>query len=105
MLPRLFKREGMIFFAWAFLYAAMRFGVSFLRGTEIGVGPDMPGVWVGDDLVFAGLRVAQFIALAIMVVAPLAAAYVLTRRGPARAERRRLARAGPPAVAEDADSD
>jgi len=105
VLRRFFKRDGMIFFSWAFLYAAMRFGISFLRGTEIGGGPEMAGVWVGDDLVAGGLRVAQLIALAIMVVTPLAAAYVLTRRGPARAERRRLARAEGPAVAEDADTD
>jgi len=105
VLRRFFKRDGMIFFSWAFLYAAMRFGISFLRGTEIGGGPEMTGVWVGDDLVAGGLRVAQLIALAIMVVTPLAAAYVLTRRGPARAERRRLARAERPAVAEDADTD
>lgn len=97
VLRRLFKRDGMIFFAWAFLYSAMRFGISFLRGTDIG------GFWVGDDLVFAGLRTAQLIALAIMVLTPFAAAYVLTRRGPARAERRRLARAERPAVAEDTD--
>jgi len=99
VLRRVFKREGMIFFAWAFLYSAMRFGISFLRGTDIG------GVWYGDDLVAGGLRVAQLIALAVMVLAPFAIAYILTRRGPARAERRRLARAERPAVAEDADTD
>ena len=99
VLRRLFKRDGMIFFAWAFLYAAMRFGISFLRGTDIG------GFWLGDDLVAGGLRTAQLIALAIMVLAPLAGAYILTRRGPARAERRRLARAEGPAVGEEADSD
>jgi len=109
VLRRVFKRDGMIFFSWVFLYSAMRFGVSFLRGTEISGGPDTPGFWLGDDLVFVGLRVAQLIALAMMVLAPLAAAYVLSRRGPARAERRRLARAEPPAeppaVGEEADSD
>jgi phosphatidylglycerol:prolipoprotein diacylglycerol transferase len=105
VLRRVFKRDGMIFFAWAFLYAAMRFGVSFLRGAEIGGGPETAGVWVGDDLVAGGLRVAQLIALAVMVLTPLAVAYVLTRRGPARAERRRLARAEPPAVAEETDND
>lgn len=99
VLRRFFKRDGMIFFAWAFLYAAMRFGISFLRGTDIG------GFWLGDDLVAGGLRTAQLIALAIMVLAPLAAAYVLTRRAPARAERRRLARAEGPDVGEEADSD
>ena len=91
VLRRVFKREGMIFFAWAFLYSAMRFGISFLRGEDIG------GIWVGDDLVVGGLRTAQLIALAIMVAAPLAVAYILARtrrrRGPARAERRRLTRA------------
>jgi phosphatidylglycerol:prolipoprotein diacylglycerol transferase len=99
VLRRVFKRDGMIFFAWVFLYAALRFGVSFLRGSDI------DGVWVGDDLVAGGLRTAQIIALAMMVLAPLAGAYILTRRGPARAERRRLARAEPPAAAEEADSD
>ncbi len=87
VLPRILKRDGMIFFAWAFLYAAMRFGLSFLRGADIG------GVWVGDDLVLGGLRMAQLIALAIMVAVPLAVAFVLTRRPAGRAERRRLARA------------
>jgi phosphatidylglycerol:prolipoprotein diacylglycerol transferase len=99
VLRRVFKRDGMIFFAWVFLYAALRFGVSFLRGSDI------DGVWVGDDLVAGGLRTAQLIALAMMVLAPLAGAYILTRRGPARAERRRLARAEPPAAAEEGDSD
>ena len=99
VLRRFFKRDGMIFFAWVFLYAALRFGVSFLRGSDI------DGVWVGDDLVAGGLRTAQLIALAMMVLAPLAVAFILTRRGPARAERRRLARAAGPAVGEEADSD
>jgi phosphatidylglycerol:prolipoprotein diacylglycerol transferase len=99
VLRRVFKRDGMIFFSWVFLYAAMRFGVSFLRGTDIG------GVWYGDDLVVAGLRVAQLVALAVMVVTSLAVAYIFTRRAPVRAERRRLARAERPAVAEESDSD
>ncbi len=99
VLRRVFKREGMIFFAWAFLYAAMRFGISFLRGTDIG------GHWYGDDLVAGGLRVAQLIALAVMALAPLAVAvaYMRTRRGPARAKRRRLARAERRALREEAD--
>jgi phosphatidylglycerol:prolipoprotein diacylglycerol transferase len=99
VLRRVFKRDGMIFFSWAFLYAAMRFGISFLRGTDVG------GVWVGDDLVAGGLRVAQLVALAVMVVTSLAVAYILTRRAPARAKRRRLARAERPAVAEESDSE
>ena len=106
VLRRVFKRDGMIFFSWAFLYAAMRFGVSFLRGTEIGGGQEVAGIWVGDDLVAAGLRVAQLMALAVMVVTPLAVAYILTRRAPARAKRRRLARAEHPAIGEqESDSD
>jgi phosphatidylglycerol:prolipoprotein diacylglycerol transferase len=99
VLRRFFKRDGMIFFAWAFLYSAMRFGISFLRGADI------RGYWVGDDLVLGGLRVAQLIALAVMVITPFAVAYVLTRRGAARAERRRLARAEARAPDEEADSD
>jgi phosphatidylglycerol:prolipoprotein diacylglycerol transferase len=99
VLRRVFKREGMVFFAWAFLYSAMRFGISFLRGTDIG------GFWVGDNLVVGGLRTAQLIALAIMVLTPFAVAYILTRRGrgPARAERRRLTRAERRAAQEEAD--
>jgi phosphatidylglycerol:prolipoprotein diacylglycerol transferase len=98
VLRRVFKRDGMIFFAWAFLYSAMRFGISFLRGQDIG------GYWVGDNLVFAGLRTAQLIALAIMVVTPFAVAYILTRpQAPARAERRRLTRAERGAAQEEAD--
>ncbi len=101
VLRRLFKREGMVFFSWAFLYSAMRFGISFLRGENFG------GVWVGDDLVFAGLRMAQLIALAVMVIAALAAVYVLRRRsrGPARAERRRLARSERPALGEETEGE
>ena len=60
---------------------------------------------MGDDLVVGGLRAAQLIALAIMVLAPLAVAFILTRHTPARAERRRLARVEGPAVEEEADSD
>jgi phosphatidylglycerol:prolipoprotein diacylglycerol transferase len=107
VLRRVFKRPGMIFFSWAFLYSALRFGVSFLRGTEVGGGLGVAGVWVGDDLVFAGLRVAQLIALAVMVLAIIAVAFVYRdrRRQPARAERRRLARAERPAAAKDTDSD
>jgi len=82
VLYRLLKRDGMVFWAWVFLYGAMRFGISFLRE---------------DEIVFAGLRMAQLIALGSMIVAPLAVAYMIMprRRGPARAERRRLARQSP----------
>jgi phosphatidylglycerol---prolipoprotein diacylglyceryl transferase len=82
VLYRLLKRDGMVFWAWVFLYGAMRFGISFLRE---------------DDLVFAGLRMAQLIALGAMILAPLGVAYILLprRRMAARAERRRLARQRP----------
>ena len=81
VLYRLLKRDGMVFWAWVFLYGAMRFGLSFMRE---------------DDLVFAGLRMAQLIALGAMVMAPLGVAYILPpRRVADRAERRRLARERP----------
>jgi len=81
VLYRLLKRDGMVFWAWVFLYGAMRFGISFLRE---------------DDIVFAGLRTAQLIALVAMIMAPLGVAYLLLpRRVADRAERRRLARQRP----------
>ena len=81
VLYRLLKRDGMVFWAWVFLYGAMRFGLSFMRE---------------DDLVFAGLRMAQLIALGAMILAPLGVAYILLpRRVAARAERRRVARQRP----------
>ena len=61
VLYRVLKRDGMVFWAWVFLYGAMRFGLSFLRD---------------DDIVFAGLRMAQLIALGAMILAPLAVAYM-----------------------------
>jgi phosphatidylglycerol:prolipoprotein diacylglycerol transferase len=81
VLYRVLKRDGMVFWAWVFLYGAMRFGLSFMRD---------------DEIVFAGLRMAQLIALGAMVLAPLGVAYMLQqRRGPSRAERRRVARQTP----------
>jgi phosphatidylglycerol:prolipoprotein diacylglycerol transferase len=79
VLYRMLKRDGMVFWAWVFLYGAMRFGISFLRE---------------DNIVFAGLRTAQLIALGAMILAPLAVAYMLLprRRMADRAERRRLTR-------------
>jgi phosphatidylglycerol:prolipoprotein diacylglycerol transferase len=74
-------RDGVTFFAWVFLYGALRLGVSFLRL---------------DDLVFMGLRTAQLIAIVAMAVAVPAIVYLL-RTPPqevrlSRAERRRLIR-------------
>jgi len=81
VLYRVLKRDGMVFWAWVFLYGAMRFGLSFMRD---------------DDIVFAGLRMAQLIALAAMIIAPLGVVYILLpRRMADRAERRRLARQTP----------
>jgi phosphatidylglycerol:prolipoprotein diacylglycerol transferase len=82
VLYRVLKRDGMVFWAWVFLYGAMRFGLSFMRE---------------DDIVFAGLRMAQLIALGAMILAPLGVAYILLPRGRTadRAERRRLARQRP----------
>jgi len=71
------QREGYTFLAWAFLYGAMRFGLSFLRL---------------DTLVWMGLRTAQIIALVAMA-GSLLGFYLLSRqRVLTRAERRRRAR-------------
>jgi phosphatidylglycerol:prolipoprotein diacylglycerol transferase len=81
VLYRLLRRDGMVFWAWVFIYGAMRFGLSFMRE---------------DEIVFAGLRMAQLIALGAMILAPLGVAYILLpRRMADRAERRRLARQRP----------
>jgi len=81
VLYRVLKRDGMVFWAWVFIYGAMRFGLSFMRE---------------DEIVFAGLRMAQLIALGAMILAPLGVAYILLpRRMADRAERRRLARQRP----------
>ncbi len=75
------RRDGVTFFSWVLLYGALRLGVSFLRL---------------DDLVFAGLRTAQLIAIVSMALAVPAIVYLL-RTPPlevrlSRAERRRLMR-------------
>ncbi|TEU01433.1 MAG: prolipoprotein diacylglyceryl transferase [Dehalococcoidia bacterium] len=75
------KRDGVTFFSWLLLYGALRVGVSFLRL---------------DDLVWAGLRTAQLIAIVTMALAVPAIVYLL-RTPPqemrlSRAERRRLMR-------------
>jgi len=75
------RRGGVVFFSWMFLYGALRLGVSFFRL---------------DDIVWAGLRTAQLIAIPSMAVAVLAIIYLL-RTPPqeerlSRAERRRLIR-------------
>jgi phosphatidylglycerol:prolipoprotein diacylglycerol transferase len=75
------NRSGVTFFAWVFLYGFLRTFVSFLRL---------------DDIVFLGLRTAQLIGIAAMVVGLGGMIYLLRKPaedGTARAERRRMLRA------------
>jgi phosphatidylglycerol:prolipoprotein diacylglycerol transferase len=79
------RRAGVTFFAWVLLYGALRLGVSFFRNAE-----------VGDDIIWAGLRTAQLIAIVTMAMSIPAIVYLL-RTPPqeermSRAERRRLVR-------------
>lgn len=61
-----FKQAGLLFFSYAFLYSAMRFGLSFLRL---------------DKEIVGGLVMAQLIALAVMAVSVVAfAAYFIVAR-------------------------
>ncbi len=74
-------KAGVTFWTWAILYSAMRLGISFLRL---------------DDLVWAGLRTAQIIAIAVLAVGVPALIYLLLLGRPPRplprAQRRRLLR-------------
>jgi phosphatidylglycerol---prolipoprotein diacylglyceryl transferase len=75
------NRAGVTFFAWVFLYGLLRTLVSFLRL---------------DDIVFLGLRTAQLIGIAGMVVGIGGMIYLLRKPGEdgtARAARRRMLRA------------
>jgi len=74
------NRAGVTFFAFVFLYGLMRTLVSFLRL---------------DDIVFLGLRTAQLIGIASMVIGLGGIVYLLRtppREGVGRAEQRRLRR-------------
>ena len=77
------NRSGVTFFAWVFLYGFIRFFLSFLRL---------------DDEILLGLRAAQLVALAAVIVAPLAIIYLLKTPPAAermgRAARRRAMREG-----------
>ena len=77
------NRAGVTFFAWMFLYGLLRVLVSFLRL---------------DDIVFAGLRTAQIIAIGAMPFGLAGMVYLLRtpsqERRPTRAERRRRLREG-----------
>lgn len=72
-------RPGVTFFAFWFLYGALRLGVSFLRL---------------DDIVWLGLRTAQLLAIATMGLSLGGVIYLLRtpfqQAGAPRAERRRL---------------
>jgi phosphatidylglycerol---prolipoprotein diacylglyceryl transferase len=74
------NRAGVTFFAFVFLYGLLRTLVSFLRL---------------DDIVFAGLRTAQLIGIASMVIGLGGIVYLLRtppREGVGRAEQRRRRR-------------
>lgn len=74
------KRAGVTFFAFVFLYGLLRTPVSFLRL---------------DDIVFMGLRTAQLIGIASMVIGLCGMIYLLRRPAPedtSRAEKRRMLR-------------
>ena len=74
------NRAGVTFFAWVFLYGLLRTLVSFLRL---------------DDIVFVGLRTAQLIGIAAMVIGLGGIVYLLRisrEEGAGRAELRRLLR-------------
>jgi phosphatidylglycerol:prolipoprotein diacylglycerol transferase len=61
---RVFKRDGFLFFSYALLYSALRFGISFLRL---------------DKEVVLGLRMAQLLALGVIGISILAFAFLLVR--------------------------
>jgi phosphatidylglycerol:prolipoprotein diacylglycerol transferase len=74
------NRAGVTFFAFVFLYGLLRTLVSFLRL---------------DDIVFMGLRTAQLIGIASMVIGLCGMMYLLRRpaqEGTSRADRRRTMR-------------
>lgn len=76
-----FSGSGWAFFGWMLAYGAMRFGVSFFRE---------------DELVLAGLRTAQLVAIGGMIFGAGGLAWLWFREepaGPSRAERRREERA------------
>jgi len=59
---KVFKRDGFLFFSYAALYSAMRFGISFLRL---------------DKEVALGLRMAQLLALGVIAVSVIAFALII----------------------------
>jgi phosphatidylglycerol:prolipoprotein diacylglycerol transferase len=85
------KRSGITFFAWVFLYGALRTAVSFLRLDET--------IWG------TGLRTAQIIGICAMVVGVLGIIYLLIvppkEEVESRAARRRAAREEAPQPEEE----
>ncbi|HUS82278.1 MAG TPA: prolipoprotein diacylglyceryl transferase [Dehalococcoidia bacterium] len=61
---KVFKRDGFLFFTYAALYSAMRFGISFMRL---------------DKEVVLGLRMAQLLALGVIAVCIVAFVLILLR--------------------------
>jgi len=77
------QRSGLTFFAWVFLYGALRTAVSFLR--------------LDDTVLGTGLRTAQLIGIGGMITGVLGIAYLLIvspkeETGESRAARRRAQR-------------
>jgi prolipoprotein diacylglyceryltransferase len=62
---RVFKRDGILFFIYAFLYSFLRFWISFLRV---------------DKEIALGLSMAQLIALGVIAVSLVAFALFIIRR-------------------------
>jgi prolipoprotein diacylglyceryl transferase len=86
------KRSGITFFAWVFLYGALRTAVSFLR--------------LDDTIWGTGLRTAQVIGIVSMVVGLAGIAYLMIvppreEAGESRAARRRALRQEAPAAEEE----
>ncbi len=89
------QRSGLTFFAWVFLYGALRTAVSFLR--------------LDDTVLGTGLRTAQLIGIGGMITGVLGIAYLLIvspkeETGESRAARRRAHRDESPAVGEESAS-
>ena len=80
LLWRFYKRDGLVFFSYAFLYSIMRLGVSALRL---------------DDKVFWEFNMAQIVALGVIGVSILGSAYVL-RQAPGRRTAEVAATGDPP---------
>ncbi len=79
LLWRFYKRDGMVFFSYAFLYSVMRMGTSALRL---------------DDQVLWQFKMAQVIALVVIAISILGFAYCL-RQAPGRRKAEAAVAPGP----------